>query len=69
MGVKKAKTKKSKKSSIGGSQIMSAIGSKIGATKSRGTGKSRRHGANYYANQLLIMKLKKKINRLKYGGR
>lgn len=66
MGAKKTTTKK--KTGTAG-KIMSAVGAKIGAKGKKGTGKSRRHGANYYANQLLVMKLKKKINRLKYGGR
>ena len=35
--------------------------------KSKGR-KGRRHGASYWANKVLVEKLKKRYNRLKYGG-
>lgn len=63
-----AKAKKSSGSSLG-SKIKSGVGSLLsGGSKSGGGGKRRHHGVNYYANQVLKEKLKKKLRKIKYGG-
>ena len=68
---KKSKSKSSKKSSSG--STIKKVGQKVLGLTSQGGGKStgtrKKKGANYYANQLLVMRLKKKIYKLKYGGR
>jgi len=61
MGVKKAKTSKS-------SKVVSA-GKKLLGIKSKGVSRRRHKGATYWANKVLVEKLKKRYNRLKFGGR
>ncbi len=60
MGVKKAK--KSKSSKVG-KAVKSALG-----LKGKSGGGRRRHGPSYWANKVLVEKLKKRYNKLKYGG-
>jgi len=69
MGVIKAKKGKTttKKSSIGAKIAGKAKSVLGGGGRSSGT---RRHkGVAYYQNAVLKERLKKKLNRLKYGGR
>ncbi len=63
MGIKKSS--KSKKSKLGavGKRAVSALTGRSGKS-----GKSRKHGPTWYANKILIEKMKKKLNKLKYGG-
>jgi len=58
--------KKSKKSSVKGK--VTKAGKKILGT-SGSKGKGRKKGPAYWQNKVLVEKLKKKFNRLKYGGR
>jgi len=65
---KKAST--SKKSTGLGGKLAGIASSALGGSKGGGGGgKRRRRGATYYANELLKAKLKKKLFRVKYGGR
>jgi len=69
MGVKK---KSSKKSGSIASKAKSALGALKGSKSSSSKGSSGRrrgHGPAYYQNKILVLKLKKRLNRLKYGGR
>lgn len=70
----KGKTKKSSSIKAGGglggiaSAAISTAASAFGG-KSKGTGKRRgRKGPNYWANKVLVEKLKKRYYRLKFGG-
>jgi hypothetical protein len=64
----KAKTTSSKKAKAGGAlgRAVSAGKSLLGGSK--GGGHRRSRGPAYWANKVLVQKLKKKYNRLKYGG-
>ncbi len=70
MGVKKgkAKPKKGKISSAVG-RVTSAIGGKIGLKSGSGLRRKSRLTPEKLARQILILKLKRKLFRLKYGGR
>ncbi len=63
MGALKRKAKSSK---IGRS--LGKAGKAIGL-KGSGSGKRRHKGPTYWANKVLVEKLKRKYNKLKYGGR
>lgn len=67
MGTKKPKKSKSK-SAKGGviGKAKGAISAVLG--KSSGGGGRRKRGPTYWANKVLVEKLKKRYNRLKYGG-
>ncbi len=67
MGLKKTSKKTSKKSTVG-SKVKSALGSLKGGSKSSG-GRRRSKGPTYWANKVLVEKLKKKYHRLKFGGK
>lgn len=70
MGVKKAKKSKRVKSSGVISRVKSALGSKLGVSSSRsGVRRRTRLTPERLARQILILKLKRKLFRLKYGGR
>jgi len=62
MGVKKAKKSKSKTG-----RAVKAAKSALGLG-SKGGGGRRHRGPSYWANKVLVEKLKKRYNRLKYGG-
>jgi hypothetical protein len=64
MGAIKAKGKTTKKTSG-----IVKTGKKLLGIGSKGGGKRRSHGPTYWANKVLVMKLKKKYFKLKYGGR
>jgi len=64
--IKAKKTKAPKKSSIG-SKVVSAAVSAFGGKKGGG-GKRRSKGPTYWANKVLVEKLKKRYHRLKFGG-
>lgn len=68
--IKRPATKSSKSSGALGKTV--SAGAKIigalGGGKSGGGHGRRRHGANYWANKVLVAKLKKKYNRIQYGG-
>lgn len=64
--VKKSKTKKSKGVL---SKVKSAIGSKLGGSRSSGGRRRSRLTPEKLARQILILKLKRKLFRMKYGGR
>lgn len=69
MGAKKAKPKKAKSSSSIGSKLASAGKAIMGKSSSASGGKRRgRHGVTWWANRVLVEKLKKKYHRLKYGS-
>ncbi len=69
MGTKKTKTKSSKKSSLG-SRAVSAGRSLLSGSKSKGGGKRRsRQTPEKLAKAILILKLKRKLWKMKYGGR
>lgn len=61
MGVKKAKKSKT-------SKVVSA-GKKLLGMKGGGVRRRSRKGPTYWANKVLVEKLKKKFHKLKYGGR
>lgn len=61
MGVKKAKSKSKAGKAV--KAVKSALG-----MKSKGGGGRRHRGPSYWANKVLVEKLKKRYNRLKYGG-
>jgi hypothetical protein len=65
---KKASKKSSK--SLGGikAAAKSVVGAVTGKSKSSGGGKRRNRGPAYWANKVIVMKLKRKYNRLKYAG-
>jgi hypothetical protein len=71
LGVKKRnKTKSSKGGRLrqAGSSALSAV---LGTTSKRGGGgggKRRKHGPTWYANKILVEKMKKKLNKIKFGG-
>jgi len=67
MGTKKPKKSKSKgvKGAIG--KAKGAIASVLGKSSGGGGGR-RKRGPTYWANKVLVEKLKKRYNRLKYGG-
>lgn len=44
-------------------------GKLIGTSQKGGGGKKRHHGVAYYQNKLMKIKLKKKIDKARYGGR
>jgi len=67
MGVKKAsKSKTSKAGKV--AKTAKALFAKTGSSSKGGGGKRRGHGPTYWANKVLVEKLKKRYNRLKYGG-
>jgi hypothetical protein len=66
MGKLKTKAKSSKRGGIGSSIAKTAVSAVLGGGK--GGGGRRRRGPAYWANKVLVEKLKKKYNRLKYGG-
>lgn len=65
MGLKKKTTKKAKTGKAG--KVVGSIKSAL-TGRSSGGRKSRKHGPTWYANKILIEKMKKKLNKLKYGG-
>jgi len=70
MGAKKAKKTSSKKSSGVLGKVKSAIAGKIGVKSKGGGGRRRRRMTpESLARQILILKLKRKLFRLKYGGK
>ena len=65
MGLSKSKKSKSKSLTSRAKSALSAV-----KGTSRGGGKRRRSkGPTYWANKVLVERLKKKYNRLKFGGR
>lgn len=67
----KAKPKKASKVKAGGGLVNAAVSagtSLLGGGKSKGSGKRRNHGPTYWANKVLVARLKKKYNSIKYGG-
>jgi hypothetical protein len=68
MGAKKS-TPKAKKSSGVLGKVKSAIGAKLGIKAKGGGGRRRSHGPEWYARKILVLKLKKRLYKLKYGGR
>ena len=64
------KTTSSKVKAGGGLKgVISGIGSLTGASRGGGGGRGRRsHGPNYWANKVIVEKLKKKYRSLKYGS-
>ncbi len=67
----KLKTKKTKKSRGGGmvSSAVSLASKAFGGGKSGGkSGGRRKRGPQYWANKVLVEKLKRRYNKLKYGG-
>ena len=70
MGVKKAgKAKKAKKSGGVIGRVKSAIAGKIYGSKGSSGRRRSRQTPEKLAKQILILKLKRKLFRLKYGGR
>ena len=71
VGTIKAKAKATPKKATLGSKVVKGVGAMIGGAKggSRGGGKRRHHGVAYYQNAVLKERLKKKLLKLKYGGR
>lgn len=69
MGAMKSKSKKSSKGSlakkVGGAALSAVLGS---GKKSGGGGKRRGRGPQYWANKVIVAKLKKKYRRITYGG-
>lgn len=68
------KPKAAKKSRISGggvARVASSLGSVLGATSKRGGGGRRRRtkSPTYWANKVLVAKLKKKYYKIQYGGR
>lgn len=71
MGIKKAKPKAKKSSGVLG-KVKSAIGGKLGLSGKKSSSGMRRRSRltpEKLARQILILKLKRKLYRLKYGGR
>lgn len=70
MGVKKSRSKKSSKIGRAAKSAVSAVGGLLGG-KSRGGGMRRRsrETPEKLAKKILILKLKKKLYKMKYGGR
>lgn len=71
MGAIKAKKTTTKSKSSLGSKLKGAVSSlgSFGTSAKRTTGRRRgRRGPNYWANKVLVEKLKRRYNRLKYGG-
>ncbi len=75
MGKKASGGKKSRSRSVGG--VKAKAGKAIGAAKGFFGGKTksqaermhrRKHGVTWWANRVLVEKLKKKYNRIKYGS-
>ncbi len=67
MGAKKSKPKKKKSGVLG--KVKSAIGAKLGVKSKSVGGRRRSHGPEWYARKILVLKLKKRLYKLKYGGR
>jgi len=67
---KKTKAKKTSSKSSLGSRLAGAAVSAFtgGSTARKGGGRRRNRGPAYWANKVLVEKLKKRYNRLKYGG-
>lgn len=65
---KKGKTSKAPKSSLG-SKLVRAGSSILGGSSRGGGGGRRRKGPAYWANKVLVAKLKKKYWKIQYGGR
>ncbi len=72
MGKMKARkpARKTSRSSSLGSRVASVAVSAFtgGGKKGGGGGRKRNRGPTYWANKVLVEKLKKRYNRLKYGG-
>jgi len=66
MGVKKSSKKSSSKKSSVGAKLKKVV---KGAVGGKTTGTRRHHGVTWYQNAVLKEKLKKRLQRLKYGGR
>lgn len=66
----KGKAKKKPKAAGGGLKgVAKAAGSALlGGGKSGGGGSRRSRGPNYWANKVIVEKLKQKYRRLKYGS-
>lgn len=69
MGKTKTTKKKTSKTSGALGKIKSALGGKLKGAKSSGGRKRRSRGPTYWANKVLVEKLKKKYWKIKYGGR
>jgi len=65
------KSKKVAKSKASGGKILSSLGGMISTAKGgkSGTGRRRHHGVAYWQNRVLVTKLQKRYQKLKYGGR
>jgi len=61
VGIKKAKSSKSKAGKVIG-KVKKAIGMK------GGSGGRKAKGVTYWSNKVLVEKLKKKFNKIKYGS-
>jgi len=68
MGLAKKKSSKSKSSKTGLKKAVGRASSALGIGGGSKGGKSRKHGPTWYANKILIEKMKRKLNKLKYGG-
>lgn len=66
------KASKSKISAGGGLKAVASAGVSAltgGSSKSSGgSGRRRKHGVSYWANKVMVAKLKKKYFRIQYGG-
>lgn len=62
-----AKSKKGKGSSL--KKTAGKVKGALGLSSKGKSGKSRKHGPTWYANKILIERMKKKLHKLKYGGR
>ena len=73
MGKLKKPKKAAKTSKISGggvARVASSLGAVLGATKKGGGGGRRRSKSpTYWANKVLVAKLKKKYYKIQYGGR
>lgn len=66
---KKTKAKKTSRSSLGSRLAGAAVSAFTGGSAKKGGGGRRRNrGPTYWANKVLVEKLKKRYHRLKYGG-
>lgn len=68
MGVARKKGKAGKKGGIVGKVGKAVKGAFGGGGAKGGGGGRRRRGPTYWANKVLVEKLKKRYNRLKYGS-
>lgn len=66
MGAIKPKAKAKPKSKTSG--VVGAAKGLFGIGGKSKSGTRRKHGATYWANKVLVEKLKRRYNKLKYGG-